>query len=188
MNFDSLIKNVINKRNSLIVKNIAQNTKRTFPILILFIPFIIYSQKINAQYYPESFYQESKLDSAQENSLLFRIENSNFLKNNEYFGDFIQGYTLIGYFINPKFVYYPAANAKIEVGAHLLKYSGIDEFSKVIPTLRFHFKASKSTDIVIGTLYGSANHETIEPLFRHEYFYTENIENGLQFLFDTKNL
>jgi hypothetical protein len=78
MNFDSLIKNVINKRNSLIVKNIAQNTKRTFPILILFIPFIIYSQKINAQYYPESFYQESKLDSAQENSLLFRIENSNF--------------------------------------------------------------------------------------------------------------
>jgi hypothetical protein len=186
MNFDSLIKNVINKRNSLIVKNIAQNTKRTFPILILFIPFIIYSQKINAQYYPESFYQESKLDSAQENSLLFRIENSNFLKNNEYFGDFIQGYTLIGYFINPKFVYYPAANAKIEVGAHLLKYSGIDEFSKVIPTLRFHFKASKSTDIVIGTLYGSANHETIEPLFRHEYFYTENIENGLQFLFDTK--
>ncbi len=186
MNFDSLIKNVKHRRNLLIVKNITQSAKRTFPILVLIIPFIIYSQKINAQYYPESFYQESKLDSAQENSLLFRIENSNFLKNNEYFGDFIQGYTLIGYFINPKFVYYPAANAKIEVGAHLLKYSGIDEFSKVIPTLRFHFKASKSTDIIIGTLYGSANHETIEPLFRHEYFYTENIENGLQFLFDTK--
>ena len=26
----------------------------------------------------------------------------------------------------------------------------------------------------------------IEPIFRYEYFYTENIENGLQFLFDTK--
>ncbi len=186
MNFDDLLGNEKLKHNRLAVRCLIRLAKKYISFFLLLFVFQINSLKITAQYYPESFYQQTKLDSTLENSLLFRIENSNFLKNNEYFGDFIQGYTLIGYFVNPRLVYYPAKNAKIEIGAHLLKYSGIDEFTKVIPTLRFHFKASKSTDIVIGTLYGSANHKTIEPLFRHENFYTENIENGLQFLFDTK--
>ncbi|MDF1546711.1 MAG: hypothetical protein P1P88_02740 [Bacteroidales bacterium] len=155
-------------------------TKYLLTALLLFSCVII-----GAQYNPPSFYQNKNIDTTLENSLVFRIENSNFLKNNEYFNDIIQGYTLIGYFINPKLTFYPAKNAKIEAGVHFLKYSGIDNFTKAIPTLTFHYKASKSTDIILGTLYGTTNHEMIEPLFRYEYFYTDNVENGLQFLFDT---
>jgi len=152
--------------------------KYYFLIILLLFGFLSF-----AQYNPNSFYQSTELDSSLENTLLFRVENSNFLKNDEYFNDIIQGYTLIGYFINPKLVFYPAKNAKIEAGVHFLKYSGIDSYTQAYPTLTFHYKASKSTDIILGTLYGSTNHEMIEPIFRYEYFFTDNVENGLQFLF-----
>jgi len=143
-------------------------------------------QLISAQKFPSSFYRDASLDSTLENTISLRLENSNFLKNNEYFNDIIQGYTLIGWFANPKIIYYPTKNAKIEVGAHFLKYSGIDNFTRVLPILSFQYKINKSIDVIIGTLYGSTNHDMIEPVFRYESFFTDNIENGLQFLFNTK--
>ena len=152
-------------------------------LLLLLFAFLNFSQ---AQIYPPSFYKDYNIDTSFNNSLILRIENSNFFKNNEYFNDIIQGYTLIGWSLSPKLSYYPAKNAKIEAGIHFLKYSGIDDFSQIIPTLSFQFKAGKSTNIILGTLYGATNHELIEPIFRYEYYFTDNIENGLQFLFDTK--
>ena len=162
--------------------------RKYYNLLVIYLFFgtmTLSSIKLTAQY-PDSYYQTTSLDSSRENSLFLRIENSNFLVNYEYFNDILQGYTLIGYFLNPKIAYYPSKKTKIEVGVHLLKYSGLDDFTKFTPTLTFHYKANKSTDIIIGTLYGSTNHEMIEPLFSHEFFYTDNAENGLQFLFDTK--
>ena len=186
MNFDNSVNNDKHINNH----QIMRHKGKTITILVFFcllLGFIISdSQKATAQYYPDSYYQAAKFDTTKENSLLFRVENSNFLVNYEYFNDILQGYTLIGYFLNPKLVYYPSKNTKIEVGVHLLKYSGIDDYTKATPTLTFHYKASKSTDIIIGTLYGSTNHEMIEPIFSHEFFYTDNAENGLQFLFDTR--
>ncbi len=146
---------------------------------------ILSVQLLSAQLFPPSFYRSTELDSSLNNSISFRVENSNFLKNNEYFNDIVQGYTLIGWFVNPKLIYYPAKNAKIEAGVHFLKYSGIDSFTRVLPTLSFQYKINKSIDVIIGTLYGSTNHNLIEPLFRYEYFFTDNVENGLQFLFNT---
>ena len=95
------------------------------PKLIIFLLIQIFSiQIVSAQLFPPSFYRSAQIDSSLDNTLSFRIENSNFFKNNEYFNDIIQGYTLIGWFINPKLIYYPAKNAKIEAGIHFLKYSG----------------------------------------------------------------
>jgi hypothetical protein len=155
-------------------------------IVAIFFVSCLSNVPIYSQYYPNSFYYSCKIDSNLENSLFFRIENSNFLKNNEYFNDIVQGYTLIGYHLSPKLVYYPAKSAKLEVGVHLLKYSGIEKFTKVLPILSFHYKAGKSTEIILGTLEGTINHQMVDPLFDNEKFFTENIENGLQFLFDTK--
>jgi len=186
MNFDITIKKHKHQYNHLNMKGKDKAVSSFLFLCFLLSLILTNSEKALAQYYPKSFYQQTKLDTANENTLFFRVENSNFLKNNEYFGDFMQGYTLIGNFFYPKLVYYPAKNAKLVAGIHLLKFYGADNFTEAIPTLTFHYKPSKSTDIIIGTLFGSANHEVIEPLFRHEYFYTDNVENGLQFLFDTK--
>ncbi len=168
--------------NKQTIKFFYINGLKFFIILV----FILLNNSILAQYYPNSFYRNIQIDTAKANFLEFRIENSNFLKNDEYFNDIVQGYTLIGYFINPKLVYYPTKNARIEAGIHFLKYSGIENFTKVLPTFSFHYQAGKFVEIVIGTLNGTANHEIIAPVFNSEYFFTDNVENGLQFLFDTK--
>ena len=155
--------------------------------LYLFLIFQVLSiQILVAQNLPSSYYRNLELDSTKSNTLSFCLENSNFLKNNEYFNKTVQGYTLIGWFANPKLVYYPAKNVKIETGVSLLKYSGINGFTKVLPTLSVHYKINKSIDVIIGSLYGTTNHNLIEPLFRYEYFFTDNDESGLQFLFNTK--
>jgi hypothetical protein len=143
--------------------------------------FLVKALPALSQYYPQSFYEEKYNDSL-ENSLIFRIDNSNFLKNNEYFNDIIQGYTLIGYHLSPKLVFYPSESSTLEAGIHLLKYSGIDAYSKILPILRLSIRPSKSFEIIMGTLKGSTNHKLSEPLFEFEKFYVENVENGLQFL------
>lgn len=155
-------------------------------INIYLLALLLVYNNAKSQYYPLSFYESTKIDSSNSKTLFFKVQNSNFLKNNEYFGDFIQGYTLIGYNLTPSIVYYPTKNTKIEIGAHMQKYSGVKDFTKAVPILRFHYKATKWLDVVIGRLYGAANHDIIEPMFRHEFFYTDPIENGLQFLFNTK--
>jgi len=152
--------------------------------LIVFL--ISINTKTLGQYYPESFYKSPRLDSTRNKTLMFKIENSNFLRNSEYFNNIVQGYTLLGYHISPKLIYYPAKFAKIEIGAHLLKYSGLDKFTKALPILSFNYQAGKSTNIIIGTLDGTTNHNLIDPVFDNEKFFTENSENGLQFLFDTR--
>ncbi len=157
-----------------------------YKFILFFLFKVFLSQSILAQLYPPSFYRNTQLDTNWENSIGFRVENSNFFKNDEYFNNIIQGYTLIGWFVNPKFVYYPAKNTRIEAGAHLLKYDGIDNFTKVLPTLSVQHKLSKSVDVILGTLHGTTNHQMIEPVFRYEYFFTDNVENGLQFLINKK--
>ena len=154
---------------------------------ILFLSFqLLFVQTLFAQLFPPSFYRNSNLDTNWNKSIGFRVENSNFFKNDEYFNPIIEGYTLIGWFVNPKFVYYPAKNTRIEAGGHFLMYDGTDKFTKVLPTISVQHKITASIDVVLGTLYGSTNHRMIEPVFRYEYFFTDNIENGLQFLFKKK--
>ena len=122
------------------------------------------------------------------NNFLLRVENTNLMKNNEYFNKFVEGYTFIGYFLHPRLVYFPSSNTKIETGIHLLKYSGIKSFTQTFPTFQFQYKAGKKLDIVFGTIYGTVNHKLIEPLFQFDRYITEHIENGLQFLWNSNSL
>ena len=166
------------------------NLKGRFPFnkvnrVLIFLLFLFIKINLLAQYYPPSFYRNVKVDSSKVNTLELRIENSNFLKNDEYFNNIVVGYTLLGYNLNPKLVYYPTKNLSFEAGVHFLKYSGVDQFTKVLPTLSVHYQAAKWAEIILGTLNGTTNHEMIEPIFNYEYFFTNNVENGLQFLFDT---
>ncbi len=68
--------------------------------------FLFGLQSINAQLDQVWRYTYPEFVEGQENKLFFRLENNNFFKNNEYFGDYTEGYTLIGYTIQPTFMYY----------------------------------------------------------------------------------
>ncbi|MCK4664272.1 MAG: hypothetical protein KAT68_15495 [Bacteroidales bacterium] len=129
------------------------------------------------------FIEKPQFNNSDSNSLYLDISNTNFLKNNEYFNDFIKGYTLIGYNINPQIVYYTQSKVNLKGGIFLNKYSGIDNYSKILPTFSITY-FDKGLEIIMGTIKGTINHNLIEPLFHSELFFTDNIENGMQIIFN----
>lgn len=109
-----------------------------------------------------------------------------FLKNNEYFGDFAKGYTLIGYMLQPEFIYRPVDKVEISVLWNVLKYSGKDDFSDYKPYFRIKFSPIKKLSIILGRLDGNLSHGMIEPIYKPERYYLNNIENGLQCNYKTE--
>ena len=152
---------------------------------ILFFTFI-FSKTITAQSLEKFFaYNENINDSSKLN---FSFENTNFIKNNEYFSDFAEGYTLIGYFLKPKINYNPHKKLKISGGLHIQKYSGIEKFTKIQPTFSVIFAPSKRFSVIFGELNGTAEHDLPETILDYENYLTNNVENGLQLLFNFKKI
>lgn len=159
-----------------------------FKLIILIILFFFTEEVIFAQYFNTIFNENKEIDSTRENSLYFSLHNYNVMKSNEYFGDIYEGFTLIGYILKPRLVYYPSKSIKIEAGGNFLKYSGLDEFTQKDFLYRLHYKFTKNIDIIIGNIYGSTNHELIEPLYNFDRHFTNNTENGIQYLLNFKHL
>ena len=110
------------------------------PVIIsLLLTFFLFSNgfcQVNNQDYNTGlrnfFNKDQSLGS--DNNFFLDVENSNFFKNNEYFNGFYNGKTLIGYYIKPEINYRPSDNILFRAGGYFLKYSGIDKYSRVIPT------------------------------------------------------
>ncbi len=130
------------------------------------------------RYYPE-------FDTTANSDLLFRLENNNFLKNNEYFGNYVEGYTLIGFSLQPSLIYYAGERFRLKAGVHLTQFFGASEFTDVIPVVSAHLKATKRLDIIMGALSGDVNHNLIEPMFNQEYQCLRPVETGVQFLYNS---
>ena len=126
-------------------------------------------------YYPE-------FEKDRSNQLLFVFNSINFLKNNEYSGDIIEGYTLIGYSVEPALMYYAGDRLRIRAGIHVQKYNGMEHFSHVRPVLSAHLALTPTTHIIMGALSGHIHHRMPEPLFEPEKQFTRPVEAGLQVL------
>ena len=103
-----------------------------------------------------------------------------FFKNNEYFGDFVKGYTLTGYHLQPEFSYSPNRKLKVQALWDVLKYHGYDKFSKNKPYFRIVFQPTESFRLICGYLDGNVRHGLIEPIYDPERYLTAEMENGLQ--------
>ncbi len=121
-------------------------------------------------------------------ALSFRFESSFFFKNDEYFDNFAYGYTGLGVFAKPTLEYYFTPRIKVSAGVYLLKYSGRDHFTRVIPVFRVQYKMAKSLELVMGNIYGTVNHQLAEPLFRFDRYFQHHIEYGFQFLLNTATI
>ncbi|MGQ1784002.1 hypothetical protein [Saccharicrinis sp. GN24d3] len=133
-------------------------------------------------------YTFAEFDTSATGKLYFRIENNNFVKNNEYFGEYTEGYTLPGYSIQPSLMYYAGKNVRLQVGAHLVKYSGIKDFSEFVPVVSAYVKLGKKWDMILGNIKGDVHHRLIEPLFNPEWQYLRPTETGVQFFHQSERL
>lgn len=122
------------------------------------------------------------------NKLFLEIENANYFENLYYFNPYESGYKEIGYFVQPSLTYYPTGSSKLTAGLFALKYDGLDNYSNLQPVFSMQYRICPGLNMVLGTLYGTTNHQLIEPIFQFDRYITEHVENGLQFLLDTKNI
>jgi len=160
-------------------------TKKYYIIIVFLLFGFIksYSQSDN------SFFNQSyDIQPTDSGKIYLKIDNTNFFKNNEYFGQVTDGYTAIGFHITPQIEYVLSPKLEISGGLHLLKYSGRDEFTQTVPILSIQYKPIKNLNIILGSIYGSTNHNVIEPMFEFERYLNNYIENGIQFLWDSKNI
>jgi hypothetical protein len=126
---------------------------------------------------------EDRLEIAPENAqkLYLQVHNLNFVKNNEYFNDIVPGYTLFGYQLKPRLVYFPAKNVRVDVGMYALQDFGNDYYSTIAPVFSVKFKKD-STSLTLGTLQGNVAHRLIEPLYDFDRVMSNRLENGLQLI------
>jgi hypothetical protein len=128
-----------------------------------------------------AFCQDKTSGSVSEGDLYLNLRNISFVKNNEYSNPIIEGYTLIGYFIQPELFYRPAEKLTLRLGAHLLSYSGTNKFSLIKPVFSTSWHFSEKTYFTIGSLSGSNEHRMLDPHFNKERIYNAFSEDGLQF-------
>ena len=145
--------------------------------LLYFLFFL--SQTALAQIDNRSLENVFPLDSTVSKRLTFQFSTLYFVKNNEYFNEIADGYTLWGYQMNPRIAYQPAANVSLTGGVFLQYDFGQQGFAQVLPTFTIKIQ-HKNWDYLFGTLDGSVNHRLIEPLYNFERLLKSRVENGLQ--------
>ncbi|RXQ94994.1 hypothetical protein EO244_08045 [Ancylomarina salipaludis] len=153
--------------------------------LILQFLLVFSNQFIQAQQYNPFYSHFGEFKTDAKDHLFFRVENLNFIKNNEYSGKFAKGETYIGYVTTPKLVYYPSSDFRIEAGVRLQKYSGLSNFSEAEPVFSIHYQTNDRLSFNLGSLNQEDNHHLHEALFEPERYFTDKVENGLQVLYNS---
>jgi hypothetical protein len=155
---------------------------------LLILTILLISQLTFAQNFNRFVDFSDSLPKNDTSKLHFSIQNLNFFRNNEYFNNFYEGYTLIGYFLKPEIVWQPYTNFKISGGAHFQKYSGIEGFTQIAPTFSVSYQPFQNAEIRLGTLDNSGNHGLDDQIYFTERFLTQNIENGLQLKYQSTRI
>ncbi|MFC2104086.1 hypothetical protein ACFLS4_01880 [Bacteroidota bacterium] len=156
--------------------------------VIPFILFLFYSYQGIPQPNFHSYNQDYHIQDIDSNKLFLQVDNNNFIKNNEYFGSIVEGYTLLGFNITPRFVYFPNTKIKLSVGGNFLSYYGRENEAEASLLLSFQYKIHPNLDFILGNIYGTVNHKLIDPLFDFERYLSNNVENGIQFIWNSDRI
>jgi len=164
-------------------------------------------QLLPAQMSDRMYISDNQIDTLKKGQLSVDIDNLTFFKNNEYNSTAQKGYTLPGFWLQAKAVYYPLSTIKLEAGVHSIWFWGATMYPAfaykeiatwkgkdyahhvhALPFFRVHLALTDRMSLILGNLYGAANHRLIEPLYNPELNLTSDPETGLQFLYHGKRL
>ncbi len=120
--------------------------------------------------------------------LTFDLEGLVFFRNNEYFNDFVEGYTLPGWWMQPALTYNFSENTQLSAGINLLKFHGQEDFFELQPVLTFRHNFTPEFFLQIGNLEGHLHHALPEPLYGYERALTQNVEQGMQLQYESRKI
>ena len=169
-------------------------------IILCFIAFALQSQAQDLAYRLAA--SDHRLDTADTKSLFIALDNISFFKDNEFGGEQAKGYTLPGLWVQPKLLWQPLDQVKLEAGFHALIFDGANKYPcyvyhdigrwkgnqyqrgfHILPFFRAQAQLKRLT-FVLGDIYGGANHRVMEPLMNPEINLTQDPEMGFQLLLD----
>ncbi len=116
----------------------------------------------------------------QNGELSLRLRSVSFIEDNEFFNPIIEGYTLLGFFVQPEIVYIPDSRFSISGGVNALKYSGLNNFTQVRPVFSTTLKFTEKTSLTLGTLAGPDKHRMFDQHFYSERLYNQYVEDGIE--------
>jgi len=146
-----------------------------FCMAILTLIFVESKAQVSNESLENGFsFNESKIKKVQ-----FRFNSLIYVKNNEYFNEIADGYTLFGYYLNPKISYQPHEKVQIELGAFAQKEFGSKGFKELQPTFTIQIKQN-DWKFLFGNIEGTVNHRMIEPLMGFEKLLSNPLEHGIQ--------
>lgn len=125
---------------------------------------------------------------ADTSTLYFNPKTTAFFDDKEYISDIKKGYTLPGFFFQPRLEYQPSSKTRICAGFHGLFFGGTDSLEKFVPILSLEYLFNKDIRIIIGTLHSDQLHYLPEPLFKPERLFTATPETGFQILTTTDRI
>ena len=108
------------------------------------------------------------------------VQGFTFFKDNEYFNEIVEGYTLFGTQLNPQLVYYPTPELRLEAGIFLWKDFGNPVFRAVRPTYRATWRRGRQ-EFIFGNIQPHLSHGYVEPLLDFERVMLKPLEEGLQY-------
>lgn len=152
-----------------------------FPVFIL----VLFCNRTLSQLDNSSLLYNTVVDTTHERAVFLKVQNLNFLKNNEYYNPIADGYTMFGVQFNPQLGYQLSKNVSIEGGIFLSKDFGNKNFTIVDPTFSFRYTKG-DFKMVFGNIDGSLNHQLIEPVYNFERVMTNRLESGVQFALNKK--
>jgi hypothetical protein len=132
--------------------------------------------------------QKSDKQGQEHGSLSLGINSISFLKDNEYMNPVTQGYTLIGFFVQPVLIYSPVKKFSLSLGTNISGYAGDQGFEKPELVFSSTWNITPKSRIIIGTLDGSDKHRMEDPVFHSEKLYTAYNENGIRVVNDYEHI
>ncbi len=141
--------------------------------------YLLISSRIMAQIDNKSIENNNVFNESKLKKVQFHFNSFNYVKNNEYFNNIADGYTLFGYYLNPKITYKAHEKVQIEAGVFVRKEFGTSGLKEVEPTFTVQVKQN-DWRFLFGNIEGSASHRMIEPLAGFERLLSRPLEHGVQ--------
>ena len=154
--------------------------------VVCFIAVMTVQKPVRAQIDNRFFYDLYTIDTVRHNTLRIGTDLTTLIKNNEYFNNIVEGYTLFGYQFKPYLSLYPSRNVRIDAGGYFMREFGDSENLQVKPYLMVKYNLGHFS-MIFGNIEGTLTHRLIEPLYDFERVITHRMEEGLQFKWSQGN-
>lgn len=145
---------------------------------------LLFAAIARPQYENAAYCQTQDADSVKPKSFSVKFHANNFLKNNEFFGEFTEGITYIGSVWQPELSYHFTQKTTLTAGWYARYFFGEEKLDRSLPVIRFEYRFMPGATLIFGQLTGQLEHKLIEPIYSFDNYFTRNPENGVQLTLD----